>query len=195
MATWKSRGLRGSLFEDLINRTNDVYRERGTALVQKIPTPITPMEFDSESRHITLAYFDQKSTVDYIGIAQGIALCFDCKECAADTFALQNIHEHQYNFMKEFERQGGVAFLLIYYSHREKIYFMRCDEIVKFYDRGADETREDNRKSFRFDELDERFLYDMPSEPFVNYLEFVNDYLDYREENGIEQEHFAKNNA
>ena len=186
MATWKSRGLRGSLFEDLINRTNDVYRERGTALVQKIPTPITPMEFDSESRHITLAYFDQKSTVDYIGIAQGIALCFDCKECAADTFALQNIHEHQYNFMKEFERQGGVAFLLIYYSHREKIYFMRCDEMVKFYDRGADDTREDNRKSFRFDELDERFLYDMPSEPFVNYLEFVNDYLDYREENGIE---------
>ena len=113
MATWKTRGLRGSLFEDLINRTNDVYRERGTALVQKIPTPITPIDFDQQERHITLAYFNQKSTVDYIGIAQGVAICFDCKECAADTFAMQNIHEHQYKFMKEFERQGGVAFLLI----------------------------------------------------------------------------------
>ena len=182
MATWKSRGLRGSLFEDLINRTNDVYRERGTALVQKIPTPITPIDIDRDERHITLAYFDRKSTVDYIGIAQGIAICFDCKECAADTFAMQNIHEHQYKFMKEFERQGGVAFLLIYYSHREKIYFMRCDEMVKFYDRAYDESdRGDARKSFRFDELDERFLYDMPAEPFINYLEYVNDYLDYKE--------------
>ena len=78
MATWKSRGLRGSLFEDIINRTNEVYKERGTALVQKIPTPITPIDIDRQSRHITLAYFDQKSTVDYIGIAQGVALCFDC---------------------------------------------------------------------------------------------------------------------
>ena len=180
MATWKTRGLRGSLFEDLINRTNDVYRERGTALVQKIPTPITPIDFDQQERHITLAYFNQKSTVDYIGIAQGVAICFDCKECAADTFAMQNIHEHQYKFMKEFERQGGVAFLLIYYSHREKIYFMRCEEIVKFYDRAyGDENGEEGRKSFRLDELDPQFMYDMPAEPFINYLEYVNDYLDY----------------
>ena len=184
MATWKTRGLRGSLFEDLINRTNEVYLERGTALVQKIPTPITPIDFDQEERHITLAYFNQKSTVDYIGIAQGIALCFDCKECAADTFAMQNIHEHQYKFMKEFERQGGVAFILIYYSHREQIYFMRCDEMARFYERAYGcEGQEEGRKSFRFDELDPDFLYDMPAEPFINYLEYVNDYLDFRERN------------
>lgn len=187
MATWKSRGLRGSLFEDIINRTNDVYRERGTALVQKIPTPITPIDIDRDERHITLAYFDRKSTVDYIGIAQGVAICFDCKECAADTFAMQNIHEHQYKFMKEFERQGGVAFILIYYSHREKIYFLRCEEMVRFYDRAyGEEEQEDSRKSFRFDEIDPRFLYDMPAEPFINYLEYVNDYLEYQE--SVQQE-------
>ena len=77
MATWKSRGLRGSLLEDLINRTNEKYRETGLALIQKIPTPITPMQIDRESRHITLAYFNQKSTVDYIGAVQGIPVCFD----------------------------------------------------------------------------------------------------------------------
>ncbi|MBO4652699.1 MAG: Holliday junction resolvase RecU [Lachnospiraceae bacterium] len=185
MATWKTRGLRGSLFEDLINRTNEVYLERGTALVQKIPTPITPIDFDQEERHITLAYFNQKSTVDYIGIAQGIALCFDCKECAADTFAMQNIHEHQYKFMKEFERQGGVAFILIYYSHREQIYFMRCEEMAYFYERAyGTDGQSEGRKSFRFDELDPDFLYDMPAEPFINYLEYVNDYLDFREREG-----------
>ena len=39
-----------------------------------------------ETRHITLAYFEQKSTVDYIGAVQGIPVCFDAKECNTDTF-------------------------------------------------------------------------------------------------------------
>ena len=116
MATWNSRGLRGSTLEDMINRTNEKYKESGLALIQKIPTPITPIQIDKSSRHITLAYFDQKSTVDYIGAVQGIPVCFDAKECATDTFALQNIHEHQVAFMKDFEAQGGVAFFYILYT-------------------------------------------------------------------------------
>ena len=36
MATWNSRGLRGSTLEDLVNRTNEQYREKGLALIQKI---------------------------------------------------------------------------------------------------------------------------------------------------------------
>ena len=38
MATWNSRGLRGSTLEDLINRTNEQYAEKKLALIQKIPT-------------------------------------------------------------------------------------------------------------------------------------------------------------
>ena len=43
MPTWNSRGLRGSTLEDLLNRTNEKYLENGLALIQKIPTPITPI--------------------------------------------------------------------------------------------------------------------------------------------------------
>ena len=43
MATWNSRGLRGSTLEELVNRTNEQYREKGLALIQKVPTPITPV--------------------------------------------------------------------------------------------------------------------------------------------------------
>ena len=68
MATWNSRGLRGSTLEDMINKTNEKYRENGLALIQKIPTPITPIKMEPETRHITLAYFEQKSTVDYIAL-------------------------------------------------------------------------------------------------------------------------------
>ena len=124
MSTWNSRGLRGSTLEDLINRTNEKYLENGLALIQKIPTPITPINIDKENRHITLAYFDQKSTVDYIGAVQGIPVCFDAKECAVDTFSLQNIHDHQVDFMINFEKQGGIAFLILYYSHKDMFYYL-----------------------------------------------------------------------
>ena len=110
MGTWKTRGLRGSTLEDMINLTIDKYRENGIALIQKIPTPIKPVAMDKDTRRITLAYFDQKSTVDYIGAVQGIPVCFDAKECAVDTFSLQNIHDHQVKFMVNFEKQGGIAF-------------------------------------------------------------------------------------
>ena len=115
MPTWNSRGLRGSILEDFINRTNEKYLESKLALIQKIPTPITPIKIDQENRHITLAYFDQKSTVDYIGAVQGVPVCFDAKESAKDTFSLQNIHEHQVEFMKNFEIQKGIAFFLLYH--------------------------------------------------------------------------------
>ena len=57
MATWNSRGLRGSTLEELVNRTNEQYAEKNLALIQKIPTPITPVRMDKEHRQITLAYF------------------------------------------------------------------------------------------------------------------------------------------
>ena len=132
MGTWNSRGLRGSTLEDLINRTNERYLEKGLALIQKIPTPITPVRIDKEHRHITLAYFDQQSTVDYIGAVQGIPVCFDAKECSADTFPLQNIHEHQIEFMNQFEKQGGISFILIHYSKKNILYYYKIRGIEYF---------------------------------------------------------------
>ncbi|MBQ9579650.1 MAG: Holliday junction resolvase RecU, partial [Lachnospiraceae bacterium] len=90
MPTYNSRGLRGSALEEMINMSNDKYEEAGLALIQKIPTPITPIEIDHDTKQITLAYFDKKSTVDYIGAVQGIPVCFDAKECNDDTFTLHN---------------------------------------------------------------------------------------------------------
>ena len=137
MGTWNSRGLRGSTLEDLINHTNDLYREKKLALIQKIPTPITPIEIDKSSRHITLAYFDQKSTVDYIGAVQGIPVCFDAKECAVKTFPLQNIHPHQIEFMGEFEKQGGIAFIILYFTGLDEIYYLPFEQIEGYWKRMA----------------------------------------------------------
>lgn len=178
MGSWKSRGLRGSFLEEIINLTNEHYRDKGIALIQKIPTPITPIEIEKESRHITLAYFDQKSTVDYIGVSQGYPVCFDCKECAVDTFALQNVHEHQLRFMEEFKKQGGIAFLLIYYTHKDCVYYMTVGELSRFYKR----AEQGGRKSIRFEELNPKYIFPVGQGMYINYLEFVNAELEEEEE-------------
>lgn len=167
MPSWNSRGLRGSSLEELINLTNTKYAEKKLALIQKIPTSITPINIDKENRHITLAYFEEKSTVDYIGVVQGVPVCFDAKECAVDTFSLQNVHEHQVNFMKEFEEQGGIAFLLIYYSKRNIFYYLTFQCLFEFWER----AQKGGRKSFRFDELDMEYQIKCKNSIFIHYLE------------------------
>ena len=167
MPTWNSRGLRGSALEEFINRTIEKYRESGLALIQKVPTPITPIRIDKESRHITLAYFDQKSTVDYIGVVQGIPICFDAKECAADTFALQNVHEHQVAFMQDFEKQEGIAFLLIYYSKKDLYYYLTFRKLLEFWERSLN----GGRKSFRMEELEEDWFFERKNGFLIPFLE------------------------
>lgn len=179
MPSWNSRGLRGSSLEEFINLTNTKYREKKLALIQKIPTPITPTCIDKEKRHITLAYFEEKSTVDYIGVVQGIPICFDAKECAVDTFALQNVHEHQVNFMKDFEEQGGIAFLLIYYSKRNLYYYLSFKQLFKFWER----AKNGGRKSFRFDELDLENEIPCRNSMFIHYIENIAKDMAGREEN------------
>ena len=177
MATWNSRGLRGSTLEELINRTNDQYREKGLALIQKIPTPITPVKMDRNSRHITLAYFEQKSTVDYIGAVQGIPVCFDAKECCVKTFPLANIHPHQVTFMEEFEKQRGIAFFLIYYTARNELYYMQYTQIRKFWDR----AQSGGRKSVRLEELDPEWFFQLKNGYFVPYLDLIQKDLETRD--------------
>ena len=179
MPTWKSRGLRGSTLEELINRTNERYQELGLALIQKIPTPITPINIDKETRHITLAYFDQKSTVDYIGAVQGIPVCFDAKECASTTFALENIHPHQVSFMEDFEKQDGVAFFLLYFSSMNEFYYLSYRQLRKFWDRALS----GGRKSFKHDELDPTFVIGQGKDAgiLVPFLDTIQLDLDLRE--------------
>lgn len=179
MGTWKTRGLRGSSLEDFLNHSNDIYREKKLALIQKIPTPITPITIEKDTRHITLAYFDQKSTVDYIGTVQGIPVCFDAKECAVKTFPLQNIHEHQIQFMKEFEDQGGIAFITLYFSAMNEIYYVPYADIERFWVR----MKQGGRKSFTYDEVDKSLLIERHGEILVHYLEAIQKDLSRRDSN------------
>ncbi len=167
MGTWNSRGLRGSTLEDLINISNEKYQQDRLGLIQKIPTPIKPINIDQQTRHITLAYFEQKSTVDYIGVIQGIPVCFDAKESKADTYPLQNIHEHQIHFMEDFEQQQGVSFIILYFSNRDEFYYIPFCDIIRFWKR----SQLGGRKSFTYEEVDKAYQIHASRGVLVHYLE------------------------
>ena len=154
------RGLRGSVFEDMINRTISDYRVKKLALIQKIPTPIVPIKMD-DAGHITLAYFDKKSTVDYVGVVQEIPVCFDAKECKTDIFPITNIHKHQVEFMREWVEQGGISFILIYFSKHSMSYYMRFTELDNYFK---------NKKSFDIDSLDEKYFINMKNKIKIDIL-------------------------
>ncbi len=177
MATWNSRGLRGSTLEDFINLSNEKYLSSGLAVIQKIPTPIKPIKIDKDSRHITLAYFDQKSTVDYIGVVQGIPVCFDAKETTVDTFPLTNIHPHQITFMENFEKQHGISFIILYFSARDEFYYIPFCDIMKFWLRGENS----GRKSFTYDEIDKNYQIHGSKGVIVHYLEALQKDISIRE--------------
>ena len=180
MATWSGRGLRGSSLEELLNHTLELYRERHLALVQKIPTPITPIDIDKQTRHITLAYFDAKSTVDYIGVVQGIPVCFDAKECSADSFPMRNIHKHQIEFMQDFERQEGIAFFVFFYTEKRRMFYVPL-ALVKKYQKRANEG---GRKSMTFEEVcTGSYELNLTHMGFVPLLEALQTDIDQRAEN------------
>ncbi len=181
MGHWNTRGLRGSTLEEMINLTNDRYKEKGLALIQKIPTPITPVRIDSSNHTISLAYFDQQSTVDYIGAVQGIPVCFDAKETRGKNLPLRNIHEHQIEFMRLFQNQKGLAFLIVYFESYREYYFLSLDKLCFFFER----SKNGGRKSIAYEEFDRRYLIHSKSGFIIHYLEAINTYFSEKDINGL----------
>ena len=173
MGYWNTRGLRGSTLEEMVNLTNDMYRDKKLALIQKIPTPITPVQINNKDRTITLAYFGQKSTVDYLGVIQGIPVCFDVKETGRKSLPIQNIHKHQIEFMEEFQSQQGLAFLIVHFSLYKDFFYLPFD-ILKNYWVDAVSGK---RKSIPYEAFDKNLIIRSKGGYLLHYLEAVDEYL------------------
>jgi len=169
---FSNRGLRGSTFEDIINFTNDRYRNNSLAIVQKVPTPITPVEINKENRTITLAYFEKKSTVDYIGVVQGIPICFDAKETRQKSFPVSSMHHHQIEFMGEFVKQKGIAFMLVNFVLYDQFFFLPFEQLKDHWD----VAQNGGRKSVPYGSFDKKYLVEYRG-GYLRYLDAINVYL------------------
>lgn len=173
MGYWNTRGLRGSTLEELINMTNDIYEEKGIALVSKIPTPIKPIKIDKKTGQITLAYFDQKSTVDYQGVVQGIPICFDAKETSKNFLPLANVHQHQIDYMRAFEKQDGIAFFIVYFTSKSETFLLPFKDLYYYYLRAQD----GGKKSIAYDEFKEDYKVPNQQGVYMHYLVPFQTYL------------------
>jgi len=171
--SFSNRGLRGSTFEEMINLTNERLRNNSLAIVQKVPTPITPVAIDKENRTITLAYFEKKSTVDYMGVVQGIPICFDAKETQQKSLPVGNIHRHQIDFMAEFTKHQGIAFMLVNFALYNQFFFLPFKSLKAFWD----DAQNGGRKSIPYADFDQRYLVEYKG-GFLRYLDAINTYLE-----------------
>jgi len=174
MAYWNTRGLRGSAFEEMVDMTNQLYAQKGLAIIQKVPTPITPVAVDNKSRTITSAYFEKKSTIDFIGVAQGVPICFDAKETRQLNLPLKNIHVHQIDFMENFRKQQGISFLLVHFQAKGEIFLLPSEELAKYHANSLT----GGRKSIPYDEFDPAYTVPNKNGFPVHYLIAVNEYLE-----------------
>ena len=63
-----------------------------------------------------------------------------------------------------------MAFFLIDYTHRNQMYYLRLSELLIYWER----ANSGGRKSFRYDELDERFFLPSKKGIMVPYLDMIN---------------------
>lgn len=122
---------RGKGLQNLIDTANRQYWYAGHGLIQFIETP---MRQKTVGRRKTWV-FSKKSTVDYVGtLMGGHSIAFEAKQTKLKTrFDFSNIGFHQMEHLKQQTILGGSAFLLIEFTHHNKIFFVDYRDIAPHF--------------------------------------------------------------
>lgn len=133
----------GMAFEADVSKTCDFYREKEVAEIYKRPTPIRIVRMSKTKKGmIEEAYFEEKSTTDYVGIYKGRYIDFECKETIHDTIPYHMIREQQYRHLDIITRLGGIGFFLVSFKSAQEVYLIDCRKILQ-------RTREKEHPGFK----------------------------------------------
>lgn len=167
-------GRRGMRFEEMINQSNEYYLQHQLAVVHKKPTPIRLVKVDYPKRSaakITEAYFTEASTTDYNGVYQGRYIDFEAKATKNKTnFPLKNFHEHQIQHMRACTKQGGICFVLLWFSEWKRCFLLDFEILDEFW-----QNQKNGRKSIPFSVIEEKGREcAIGGIPYVDYLAQIN---------------------
>jgi recombination protein U len=128
----RTQAKRGMSFEARIGVTNQHYKYKRVATIQKIPTPTKNIRGK--------IVYSEKSTVDFMGSMGGVAIAFEAKETSTTTnFPLvkrykgrdiETILLHQREFLRSWD---GIGFVLIHFKELETCYAVDVDFIESHY--------------------------------------------------------------
>ena len=172
-----SYGNRGMTLENELNETNNYYLVNDIAIIYKKPTPITITKVDYPSRLeavIREAYFKIPSTTDYNGIYKGYYIDFEAKETKNSSFPLANIHKHQIEHLERIEKHGGISFLIVRFSLKNKTFLLETKYLLDF-------IKTNNRKSIPYDYFETNgYIIKDKFNPRIDYLKIVDEILKER---------------
>lgn len=144
----RSYANRGAFLERIIDMANNKYRNAGVADIRKVPTPFKPL--NTKGNRVT-GHFEKPTWVDYSGIYNGHAIIFDAKQTSKTNFPLDNISLHQYELLKSWSEKGAVAFLIVYFSSKDKYYYLPFTLLNYAWKRAEN----GGRKSIAYSEFEE----------------------------------------
>ena len=161
---------RGMTLEHELNETNKYYLIHNIAVIHKKPTPITITKVDYPNRYeavIKEAYFKTPSTTDYNGIYKGKYIEFEAKETKLENFPLANIHDHQIEHLKKINEHGGISFLIVRFTSKNKTFLLETKNLINY-------INQSNKKRIPYDFFYENgYLIKDKFNPRVDYLEII----------------------
>lgn len=172
---------RGMRFEEAINDSNAYYLSRNLAVIHKKPTPIQIVQVDYPRRSAAVikeAYFKEASTTDYNGVYKGYYVDFEAKETKNKTsFPLKNFHQHQIAHMNACRNQGGIAFVLLWFSQLQRCFFMASETLDRHW------QAQTKKKSIPIDVIEAQSIEITPGiAPRVPYLSALDHYIALKEQ-------------
>ncbi|MCK8823475.1 Holliday junction resolvase RecU [Fuchsiella alkaliacetigena] len=174
---------RGRQLETELEVTHQYYNSRRIAKIQKIPIPVKVLDLNPRTGKINKAFYEQKSTVDYIGTYQGRTVVFDAKETNVESrFDLKNIKEHQYQYLKDQHMCGAIAFLLIRFSklataNNSETYYLPFSVLAEY----MVNSKKGGRKSIPYQVIaKEKYKVEAKNSALVDYLSIVNEIIEHK---------------
>lgn len=139
--SWNTYANRGMELEQIIEISNQQYKSQGQAIIQKVPTPVKVLKTERNGR-IT-GFWEKKSTVDFVGVFGVKAVAFDAKQTKGKSLPLQNIEQHQIDFMLQWRKQGHQAFIVVNFSDLDRYFRLDVFDLVAYMKK----PYESNKKS------------------------------------------------
>ncbi|WP_429980857.1 Holliday junction resolvase RecU, partial [Mycoplasmopsis bovis] len=77
------------------------------------------------------AVISSKSSVDYYGIYKGKFIAFEAKSTELSILPLKNIKNHQIEYLNLIQKNGGIAFWIIYFKFENVFFLIMHDQLIK----------------------------------------------------------------
>ena len=164
-STYANRGMG---LENDINETNKYYVTYDIALIYKKPTPIRITKTNYQNMRVIDGFFESPSTLDYNGVYKGYYIEFDAKETRSKTsFTINNIHNHQIEYIKKVIKHNGIVFLIVRFSLLNRDYILKGEDLLQF-------INDNDRKSIPLEYFEKNcYKLEIKYAPRLDYIKLV----------------------